>query len=185
MPKLTQKKAADYIAALPGEWRGFSLRSTKGHQVQLFNAFGRKVMGTGGGGYSKSGVCMARFIEAACPDLLVLAAKLRGANYGTGCTNKNGLYGLTIYRGPKGATKQVKRWQAGDRVALQGMCGFNSMAGVLEAVGLAVCEVASGPDYTAYALRPASGLTYDTLRAARLRGEALRARLGYKQPTEA
>lgn len=185
MPKLTPKQAADYINALPLKYRAFTLINTKGGQIRLLDAHGVKMHNTGGHGYSKGGVSVAAFIEKALPDALLLAAKSRGANYGSSCTNKKGLYGLCIYRPnnpqkPKQGSRLVTKWRRGDKVGLQGMCGIGCMFGVMEAAGIKAVEVAHGDGFTVYSLQPLTNATYTTQAASRARGEAIRAALGYK-----
>ena len=124
-----------------------------GAQCRILNARADAVTkSTGGSGYDKSGVALAMFITDTFPAELKEVGKVYGQNTGSLDTRGKGLYGLSVYP-PKGSKKRTpaQRYaREGDKVGINGMCGFGSMQDILQAVGFAmvrVCETKTGSVY--------------------------------------
>lgn len=116
-------------------------RETYGYNICSLWVDNSKVASCTGGGYDMAGTCLGEWMASAFLEQL---KKLR-ANYGSRDTAK-GFYGLRFWRG----NKAVRKYKEGDKVALDGGCGFESMRRILNKIGYTIREVASTTNRTTF-----------------------------------
>ena len=136
---------------------------TYGYNICTLYINGDRVASCSGGGYDMQGTCLGDWIEAQFPEELkrlepswtegkiyIKCPVCKGAENRTDSFCKKchspfgeihnpnfkrgGLYGLTFDRdgAPYGS---VKHWKEGDRIRVDGGCGFSSMEAILRALG--------------------------------------------------
>ncbi len=108
------------------KWTVSKASETYGYTIVSLWIDGRKVSTCSGGGYDMEGTCFGEWIQAS---FLSYLQKLK-PNYGS-MDKAKGFYGLSIWRNGRA----VRAYKKGDKVSLDGACGFSSMERILGAIG--------------------------------------------------
>lgn len=107
-------------------------QDTYGYNICSLYIDGQKKYSTCGGGYDMKGCVLGQYIKNNFYNDII---KLDG-NIGTG--DSGGYYGLSYYLKTDEKLENIKSYQEGCRVSLDGMCGFRSMEVILNAIGYGI-----------------------------------------------
>ncbi len=114
-------------------------RDTYGYTIVTLYANGERVARTCGGGYDMRGTCLGSFIKK---NYLERLKTLKG-NTGS-MDDGTGYYGLTFYKNDGERLQNLKQFEEGASISLDGACGENEMVRIAEAIGLKLEQVKLG-----------------------------------------
>jgi hypothetical protein len=124
-------------------------RNTYGYNIVTLYANGKRVARTCGGGYDMRGTCLGEYIQNNYLERL----KTLRANYGS-LDDDTGYYGLSFWKQGNKSTRieNLKSYEDGSIISLDGACGERSMQTIAEAIGLSLQQVEILPDEWGYIL---------------------------------
>lgn len=124
-------------------------RDTYGYNIVSLYANGQRVARTCGVGYDMRGTCLGQYIK----DNYLERLKTLKGNHGS-MDDGAGYYGLTFYQKEDATGKyiNIKSYEEGATVSLDGACGENEMVRIAGAIGLNLESVQVGPNDWGYIL---------------------------------
>lgn len=122
-------------------------RDTYGYTIVTLYANGERVARTCGGGYDMRGTCLGFFIKKNYLERLKTLKGNRGS-----LDDGTGYYGLTFYKQNGEKFENIKEYQNGASVSLDGACGESCMVRIADAIGIKLESVQLEPNDWGYIL---------------------------------